>query len=35
MLAELTFFVTKTFGLVSKKIRAIFCVLFDKIEGSL
>ena len=35
MHAEITFDLTKTFGSVLKKIRAIFRILFDKIQGSL
>ena len=35
MHAEKAFDVTKTFGLVLKKIRTSACVLFDKIQVSL
>ena len=34
MPAEIIFDAIKTFGLVFKKIKTIFCVLFGKIEGS-
>ena len=35
MPAEIIFDDIKTFGLVFKKMKTIFCVLFGKIEGSL
>ena len=35
MYPQIVFNANQTFGLVLNKIKAICCVLFDKIEGSL
>ena len=35
MHAQITFNAMQTLGLVLKKIKTIFCVLFGKIEGGL
>ena len=35
MYAEIIIDAIHTFGLVLKKVKAIFCVLFGKVEGSL
>ena len=35
MHAQIIFNAVQTFGLVLKKIKTIFCVLFGKTEGSL